>query len=241
MEYYDSGAPKYNTRVDMYMNELNEVKQILVTEMIGLNNKEIISIAHSIKVIYRGVEEKILHSRKAFEFLQKCMPLSDKRLASLNKDLNGFYRVKIEFRKLVELINQENFLYLLNDKHYKNRMVVFGDIGMNEMKELLYTYSRGLKALQFIEDNRINLFKKMVGFNGAISRFNIHCIVRDNGNEVGLVKFKYNKEEKLFEGTQYRLDVYTPKIDEVAVMLENHSQVEELTQWVNKFMPEYLI
>ncbi len=236
-------SPLFNPDVLGYKKTLEQHRETLCTVDQGVNNKQIIKIAYAIKAVERGIIAKQKHAKCAFEFVSKCLSLSEMQDKGYSKILHSLVQLKAEFAILTELISSENFFDLLDSNSKKNRRVVFGNVSPVDMEKYLDRYKQCLDLLQFIETRKMELFRNWVGYSSELIEDVVDITQLDaDGVATSYIRLKYNTELQNFSGLQYRLTGdYGARMSNVTMPIEEYSKWVELTEWVEKFMPEHMI
>jgi len=239
MVFDENGVPDFNVNTANYMKELNEAMEALTTLDTGLKNKQIINIAMHIKAIYRGLTEKAKHAKEAYEFMTKCMPLKDLREYQYNTSLQ-LYSTKAEFAKLIEVIDSENFFYLLDSSLQKNRRVVFEELEASKISVMLLKYKQTLIDLEYIQENRMELLKHWIGYT-EMTDTTVWVTAKTNKDTSSYLELDYNAIDRTFTGTQYRLKYFEVRMSEVEVSFDEALLLKETRAFIDVFAPELLI
>lgn len=241
----------YNRNVTVYLEELEKYREVLTADKDGYKNEDLIELAYALKTITTSMDRKVKHAKDAYDFVTKCLTLTEVRDLGYSKSLNGLRKVWYDFNEFCKNIDSLNFYELMQSKHKKSRRAIFNtqddsriDYTAEKIESMLNQYENVLKDLGKIETNYMRYFKRWIINKDEFSEEKITRAIADkDGAWIAIGVYSWNDKADGFVGHEYRPHDWNVRISDITIFFEHikEHKTSTLFEWLEKYRPEKLI
>ena len=185
--YVSDKGQTYSRDVSSYLAELKKHRECITVEKDGYKNEDLMEIAYAVKTLTSSMKRKIEHAKDAYDFVLKCLPLSEIQVLGYSKNLNSLWAIWYDFDGFCKKIDSVNFFDLMQSKNKKSRRVIFTSQDDNrtdydgaKLESMLDTYEATLKSLFRIETNHMKYFKRWILAEDIFNEDQVTRIIRDS-------------------------------------------------------------